>query len=316
MVVWSLLWSLTMGNAAAEAADSLVLVSNQATLPAQSTIRLGDVARITGLPRRDSEILAGIELGRTGARGSRRTVSRVDILRAIRREGRGVLSASNPVLRIPAQITITTPENPLTVEMIQQVVDQQWRPLCEPCEVQISSVQLPVIAEQLAADGLRLRPEPNLPKGAFRIPLEIADTAGGARVAWVTGRLDVYKSVPVTVRAIAPGESLDAASVRLEKRNITFATDGVSTLEQVVGQRARSSLAVGQIVWPGQLQRQLAFRRGDIVRLITGDSNLEVSVTGQAEQDGVMGDPAKIKNFSSGKFVSGVVSGKNEVRIE
>ena len=177
------------------------------------------------------------------------------------------------------------------------------------------SVLRPEVVMGALDSRLRLAPcqqiEPYLPPGTrlwgrSRIGLRCLQ----GRVHW-----NVY--VPVTVKAWGPAWVLRRtvpAGTLLTQEDADIAemdwaaqpSSVLATPESWVGQQAAFALQPGQALRANMVRPIPAFERGAQVRVKSVGSGFHVVVSGQAMEDGVIGQPARVK-LGGGKVITGTV---------
>jgi flagella basal body P-ring formation protein FlgA len=69
------------------------------------------------------------------------------------------------------------------------------------------------------------------------------------------------------------------------------------------------------VVHAGLLKRANLVKRGSKVEIIANFDGLDVRMRGEALADGGRGDRIRVKNLSSGRVVTGTVSGSGVVHV-
>lgn len=126
-----------------------------------------------------------------------------------------------------------------------------------------------------------------------------------------------YDEVVISRRSIAKGETLTAADLTLERRDL-FALAGapLTELSTAVGQTLRFPIAAGTVLQPTMLMAPKLVRRGDTVTILAENAALSVRASGVALADGAAGDRIRVKNTATKKVIQATVSAAGLVRIE
>lgn len=125
-----------------------------------------------------------------------------------------------------------------------------------------------------------------------------------------------FANMVETVRAIGPGQSFDAADLRIVRRPISSMPLGyISDLSQVVGQLSRQPIAEGTLLRPTHLRAGRAVQRGQSVRIVLNRDGLTIESVGESLADGAVGAWVKVKNTLSGRIVEGRVESAGLVRV-
>lgn len=304
--------------AVAGATDEIPTLSFRERVIVQSPqkIRLADVVDVSNPTPALTELLNEFELCNAPARGERRTFSTVAFSQIVRKFQTDLERRAIHVRYIlPAQVLIERPGRALELEVVREQLLAHWGRICGACRLSISDLKIPEAGGTFHDWELRLNPD--LPKGAFSIPVRIQrQETALPETLWIQGRLSALREVPVATRAIYFGERLALRDFRLEYREVTYAADSPPSLEEIVGQRIRSPVRANDVIWRHALEREKALYRGQIVRVRIGDPGFEVTMDGKAEQDGFIGDIVNVKGLNSQKVLSGKVTGVREVMVQ
>jgi flagella basal body P-ring formation protein FlgA len=74
-------------------------------------------------------------------------------------------------------------------------------------------------------------------------------------------------------------------------------------------------MTAGSPIRSSDLRRATMVKQGQLVMMVIGEkSAFQVVIRAEAMQDGRMGEQVKLKNTESGRQISGVVIGPNQVR--
>lgn len=171
-------------------------------------------------------------------------------------------------------------------------------------------LQLPACGQPL---GLRLgsgRPASG--------PVTVQVRCAGARPwsLYVPARVVLSGPVVVMSRPVARGEAIEAADLRLVQRDRTALPQGYyDRIEDASGLIARQSLAGGQILVPGAVDKPKAVRRGDQVILQVSSGGLEVRAAGECLADGAVGERVRVRNPDSRRVMEGVVVAAGVVQV-
>ena len=87
-------------------------------------------------------------------------------------------------------------------------------------------------------------------------------------------------------------------------------------IEAVEGMQAARYISAGQVLTYSDLKKENVVKRGQIVKVLAGNKAIEVSMSGQVEETGAIGDIVRIKNIDSQKMFAARVVDRGVVRIE
>lgn len=135
--------------------------------------------------------------------------------------------------------------------------------------------------------------------------------------AWrlfVPVEVHVYREVLVGTRALARGETVAAADVRAEERDVAQLGYGYLTdPAALAGRQLLRPLRAGAVLSPVALAAPTLVRRGDQVTLLAGAGALAVRSSGTALENGSEGAQVRVRNAGSGRIVQGVVQAAGTV---
>ena len=86
-------------------------------------------------------------------------------------------------------------------------------------------------------------------------------------------------------------------------------------LSALLGKRAKRTLIPGRAITPADVENPRAVTNGAQVTLIYHANGLTIVATGQALQNGSLGDVVRVRNIDSGLTVSGDVQGDGSILV-
>ncbi|MDD5286068.1 MAG: flagellar basal body P-ring formation chaperone FlgA [Desulfuromonadaceae bacterium] len=134
----------------------------------------------------------------------------------------------------------------------------------------------------------------------------------------ISVRIDVEALVDmvVTLRQIEHGESVKAADLILQKREITQNSSRSSRkIEEIAGKRARMTIRANQAVRADQVEKMPLVKSGQMVTIIAENEVLKVTVAGKARSSGAQGDIVMVQNLNSLKEIPARVISATTVQI-
>lgn len=291
--------------------------SNSSTLRFRPYNRIGDVAKVTLIDLVDSDlvdreyknILKNVVLGDAPRLGEQRVYSSKVIAEALR----GQLSSKDLSIQIPNQIVVQNRGYELDEESIQTELIDAWKSLCEGCKIRIKSLKLPTLPASLRDRVWKYEPITKLPRGNFSQKIILTAQDGHEQFYWINGEMQVEKKVPVLNRSTPIHTRFQRDDFKFEWRDVTLATDTHPSEVEIVGQQARFTMNANDIIWRNSLVREKAVQRGEIVKVIVGDDQWQISTQAMTQQDGFVGDTINLKNLQTQKIITGRVVGLGEV---
>jgi flagella basal body P-ring formation protein FlgA len=147
---------------------------------------------------------------------------------------------------------------------------------------------------------------PDLGKGAARVSVLVSCTAGADWNLRVPVRVQLFRKVLVSSRALARGDALGAGDVRSEERDVTRLGYGyIVDPSQLQGRHLRRPLTAGTVLTPGMLTPREVVQRGQQVSLIASTDGILVRAAGVALQAGDRGDLVRVRSLSCDCVVQG-----------
>ncbi len=132
--------------------------------------------------------------------------------------------------------------------------------------------------------------------------------AGGWTVR-VPIRLQLFRAVLVSSRALLRGDGIGADDVHAEERDVTRLGYGyIENFQQIAGRSLARAVARGTALNPGTLGGRRMVRAGDHVQMLARMEGIEVRADGVALGSGDNGARLRVRNVSSGLVVDAIVS--------
>lgn len=133
---------------------------------------------------------------------------------------------------------------------------------------------------------------------------------------YVPVQIAVMDSVVVSRRPLVRGQTVAADDLMLSDVDTSSLHKAYFTrIEDVVGLRSKRSIGSGTTLHAGLLQRARLVKRGSQVQLLAVTDGLQVRMRGKALADGGRGDRVQVKNLSSGRVVTGTVTGSGVIQV-
>lgn len=312
--------SLTVGlsEAFGSSTSPVIQVSDKVELEMEHDITIGDIANFKGFNDEELGEIRSIRLSDAPLAGESRTFTNVGLSQIFRRHIPRLQTGRNEkiTLLIPSVVTVKRKTFKLEAKTIEADLKKQWANLCSACEFRISQLSAPLLPANLSAESkweIRIRPE--LPRGSFSVPLEV-NSPDGRRSYWISGTVAIYREVPVAKRSLAAGERFAPNDIALEKKDVTFNTDGIPTQVEVTQALASRVIAVDQIIGRSMLRREQALKFGEQVKVVTGQDGWQISIEAVSQSSGYIGDTVRVKVPRTQKILSGLLREKGVVEVQ
>jgi flagellar basal body P-ring formation protein FlgA len=312
--------------ARAEPPAELVVTLRPRAVVGPRSVRIGDVADLSGGSPPLREAVAALDLTDAGAAHSGVTVKRQQVEFRIR-----LAEVPAGLFRVEGADETRVERDRCTVPEAEVVAAARAAILkLLPWGADDVSVQLvQPVAAQLVVDSPRaeilIKAEPhsgNTPLG--RVQMDVSFWADGTRQLVFPVYLDVrlYQKVAVASHKIERGEALSETNVSFDRRPVESLRDYLSSPEAVAGKRARQALLPGRILTAvdveddGHEVTPPLVRRGEAVKLLVRLGPVNVMATGEALQDGRVGQSVRVRNTDSKQVVLGRVTERSLVEVD
>ena len=104
----------------------------------------------------------------------------------------------------------------------------------------------------------------------------------------------------------------DIETVLVEKKH---QTSFFYTKQELVGRKLKTNLKMGQKLHPRHLFERFDINNGDVISIVSNLGNVSVTVSGEAQDSGNLGDLIKVKNLKSGKIIKGYIKKDKKIKI-
>lgn len=211
---------------------------------------------------------------------------------------------------LPSEIKIVRSRNEVSRMEVERKIRNQLQVGCFDCDLQ---VQISSVPGNFASDW-ELDLNVDLTKSTTLIP--IFSSSQPDKKGWVVAQIKRYQRVPVLNHAIKMGDVFSRDLFSLEKRMIFNPRETILKIEAVEGMQASRYISAGQLLTYADLKKETVVKRGQIVKVLAGTKSFEVSMSGQVEETGAIGDIVRVKNIDSQKVFAAKVVERGVVRIE
>ncbi len=280
-------------------------------------ITLSDIVSTKGLSRTAIEKFRTIKLSDAPAAGESRVFTESVIADSIKPDIEDVEKQTGEHfdIKIPSRVTVSKKKPSMSAADLKQQLLTEFKAICADCEFEITSLSAPIAAKLPAGNTWILRTRKELPKGSFSYPIEVMSGDIQTQTYWVSGQLNIRRSVPVAVREIMIGERIQPDDLVTQMKDVTFTNDAPITIPELSSGVAARQIGAGQVVFRSSLRRELAIKMGESVRIETGTPDWEISLVGISQTSGYVGDQIKVKIQSTSKIVAGTLREKGIVEV-
>ncbi len=116
-------------------------------------------------------------------------------------------------------------------------------------------------------------------------------------------------------------KTLEKKSVlKLEDLDLIFSNKSTQTSffnnkNELIGRKLKHNLKMGQLLHPRHLYEKFEVNNGDVISIVSNIGNASVTVSGEAQASGNLGDLIKVKNLRSGKTIKGYIKKDKIIRV-
>ncbi len=295
-----------------EASKIEVQLLGYAEVPANAPVKMSYIAVPIEDDNNKFEAIEDLEIFSGRPAGDHRFLGRVEMARALQQ----TLGSNEFTFKIPNQMIIETKKNHIAHSDLQKALNLEIQKQCLGCEVKIRDLRLPELKDA-TEDMLSWSIDASQTKllGSFLVPIKVR-FASGEKSYFISGTMDAFKPGFVTRRAIPAGERLSESDLELKRVNVTYLKGSLLQADELKGQILAKYIVSGQPLLSGDIKREPAASRGQLMKVIAGDEALEISSQAIAEEPGYVGDFIKLKNTETQKLISGKIIDKGLVRLQ
>jgi flagella basal body P-ring formation protein FlgA len=125
-------------------------------------------------------------------------------------------------------------------------------------------------------------------------------------------RAGVTAMVLVAGAELPAARALEAADVRLERRDVSAVADSIGTPQAALGQAPKRQLRAGELLRASQLAALALVKRGDAVRIVARREQVEVTMSGEAMDAGARDAAVRVRT-ANGNVLRARVTGPGTV---
>ena len=274
--------------------------------------------------------VAGISLQNVSIRGSAVRVTSSSIAEP------ASIEVVSDVSSVPGIATLTSPEiesatssddGALERELIETAKRCIMRKLpwsAEDVDIRLSQPLAPEIRQIRSATGYDCQAELKNPGAAIgRVHLRVVAHAIQKPSFDFIAIFDVrhFDNIVLTTRPLERGHQIAASDIYTDRQDVTDLSEYCSRPSEMIGMTTKRALRPLTPLRPidveaaNQASGSILIKRRDPVKLVGRLGAVSVIATGEALQEGRLGDVIRLRNTDSNSTVQGRVSGKGEVEI-
>lgn len=205
----------------------------------------------------------------------------------------------------PAQIAAKV-EDAARAQLVTQAERAGWREPHWQLTLVPGAQPLPACDDAVTVDTTETRQ-------AARMRFTVRCDAASAWRRDVVVRAEVSAMVVVAQAAVPARQAIPADALGFARRSVVAAPDLLHTLDGVAGASSKRALRAGDALRQSWIVVQRLVKRGDVVRIVAQREQVEVSVNGEALDDGALGAVLRVRNSSTGRVIRARVTGAGTV---
>lgn len=289
-----------------------VRAQNNVTLNGKVT--LGDLADFKGFGQEMEQRWKPIVV-LSNWQGQSTEISRSQLVQILKQEMSDDIKMKmlNPSLVIPEAVRIEKKKIAFDEKSIGEVTSEALAKVCSDCQIEILSVKIPrfngdVELVELNTSELQVKASQTIP-----VKILIGKKVNEALVA-IQSR--IKREAVVANRPLRQGDRIQSSDLEFGIVDISNIADSIALESEIIGKKLSRSIASGQAVLKSDVLREPAVKRGQQVKISTGNSLFEISTMGQAEENGFIGDIIKIKASENNRALTGKVVDEGKVLLQ
>ncbi len=292
---------------------------NEVTTVAHENILLMDLASVSNLsPALEEKVLKTV-IFTTQEALETLEISNLDLLKkvkpAVAAQATGASEmATNWVYFLPGKIRIKRTTSQISELRLQNLVKLDLQKKCPSCLIKSVTIKRPEMVGTLVSWSLDFQ---NIPvQKNFLVPLKMVKAPKTEETLWLNIQAGIFQEGFKTTALVSRDQRLGEKDVKKESIEIGNFKDRLATWEEIQTSRMNKSLSVNQPILLSDLQKDFFVNRGQVVKIISGSDQFEVSSQATAEDAGYFGDLIKLKSLDQKRTLSGIVIEKGLVRIQ
>ena len=133
---------------------------------------------------------------------------------------------------------------------------------------------------------------------------------------YLSADIDVFAETLVLTRALARNSALTPDDVKSTESEVSGLGQGyLQQPADIEGMVTRRPLAAGTVLTPAMVKAPQIVKRGDRVRLVSGEGPIQVEMMGEAVNNGARGDRVQVRPLNSKRIVEGWVVSPSVVKV-
>lgn len=211
---------------------------------------------------------------------------------------------------LPVELKIIRSRGSISRMEVERKIKNKIYSQCANCNVQVQISSVPNNMDSDWSMDLNI----DLTKNTVMIPVYATKNIDSKGL--IIAEIKRYQNVPVLNKSVKTGEVLTEDMITFEKRQMMNIRETVQKVESIIGMQATRYLNAGQVIQYSDLKKEVILKKGQMVKAMVGGADFEVTISGEAQESGAVGDVVRIKNIDSQKVFAAKIIDRGIVRIE
>ena len=113
-------------------------------------------------------------------------------------------------------------------------------------------------------------------------------------------------------KSLEKNSILELKDLKVVSSNKLSQTSFFNNKKELIGRKLKKNLKMDQLLHPRHLYETFEIKNGDVLSIVSNIGNASITVSGEAQQSGNLGDLIRVKNIRSGKIIKGYIK-KNKI---
>jgi flagella basal body P-ring formation protein FlgA len=273
-------------------------------------VRIGDLVENAGAVA-DVAIFRAPDLGQTGAVSVKQVVEAVRPHQLLDLDTRGLDEVV--VIRASRSITAKDIEARIVRALAGQYGLGDGKNLIVTFDNPVRTIYVePSANADLAVARMGFDPR----NGRFDMSFELPGSMAARKLPRFTGSIVETFEAAVPARVLAQGETLKASDLTIERRpKSEFTPTTITDPAQAAGFALRRALRPSQVIRQADLMKPELVQRNETVTISYEVPGIRLSIRGQAQESGTLGDLINVLNVQSKRTIQATVVGPGQVSV-
>ena len=213
---------------------------------------------------------------------------------------------------------LAAPDLAALENIFQEVVlkDSPWPK--KDIQIDNFSVRPLALALPLGAFDYRITQKPNDSRpGKKQVSATILKEGKEQGQVQMIGDLRLFGPVVSTTKRLNRNGIIGSEDLAVKRRDISMLDSGlIQDPQQAVGQKLKTSLPAGAILYAQSIDAPPLVNRGELVTIMAKSQAIQITAPGEARNSGAKGEMVRVKNLTSRREIQARVTGVGIVEAE